>query len=427
MLHSGHQSTIKLLAPLCAALLVAFSAASAARAQESAEFHQSYPLDAGGTVSVTNGSGYIRVTGWGENRVQVDAVKHGPQGQLDQIEIQVTARPDRVEIRTIIPRTSFNFRGNRSVDYDVKVPRGAVLNALSSTSGDISVTDMSARVVARSTSGNVTVRALRGEASLTTTSGDVKAENVGGPLTVNSTSGDLDIRDVSARLNTNTTSGGTRALGVRGEALVSSTSGDLRIERAEGRVSARATSGSITVIDAGGDVDAENVSDDVLIERAGGRANVTSVSGGVTIRNAREGARVNSVSGDVQITDTRGRVVVGTTSGSVNLSNVDSRDVQVSSHSGGVQFRGRLYDDGRYAFESFSSDVVLMLPADTKFTVTAKTFSGEIETDFPLQIAPGGGLGGRPRRLQGSHGSSGGGAQLTLSGFSSSLRIKKQP
>jgi DUF4097 and DUF4098 domain-containing protein YvlB len=426
MLNPRPHFITKFLTPLCAALLLA-CAAPHVGAQQTAELHQTYPLDAGGTVSVGNVSGYIRVTGWNESRVQVDAVKRGPQDQLNQVEIQVTARPDRVEIRTVYPNMSFGPRNNRvSVDYDVKVPRSAVLNALTSTSGDISVTDVGARVVARSTSGSVTARDLKGEASLTTTSGSIAAERVEGALSVGSTSGDLNISDAGRQLKAHTTSGGIRVLRVREDAAVNSTSGSVRVERAGGRVNVRGVSGSITVIEAEGDVNAENVSSNVLVENVNGRAGAGSVSGRVTVRNVREGARATSVSGGIEITNARGRVVASTTSGGVALSNIDSRDVQVSSHSGGVRFQGKIYDDGRYGFESFSSDVIVLLPADTSFTVNAKTFSGEIETDFPIQLTPGVSLSGRPRRLQGTHGASSG-AQLTLSGFSGSIRIKKQP
>lgn len=431
MFMSRSKIQIKWIAPLYAALLLVLSGASGIQvlAQQSSEFHQTYPLNSGGTVSISNISGYIRVTGWNENRVQVDAVKRGPQDQLNQVEIQATAQSDRVEIRTIYPRGNFNFRGNRvSVDYDVKVPRSAVINSLTSTSGDISVIEAGTRIVARSTSGNVTVRNTKGEANLTTTSGNITANNIDGPLAVNTTSGDLRLSDIGQTLTARSTSGDVSIIRVREEASINSTSGDVRIEKVGGRVTVRAVSSSITVIEVEGDVNAENVSDNVTIENIKGRANVTSVSGTIKIHNAREGARANSVSGEIEIANTRGRINTNTTSGTINLRDVDSRDVQAASHSGGVHYQGRFYEDGRYSFESFSSDLVLFIPAQTTFTVNAKTFSGEIETDFPIQLDPGVNLSGRPRRLQGTHGKgAGGGAQITLSGFSGSIRIKKQP
>lgn len=416
----------RLLIALGAALL--WGAATAqARAQQGAEFHQTYPLDAGGTVSVGNLSGYIRVTGWNENRVQVDAVKRGPQDQVNQVEIQVTARPDRVEVRTVYPTGSFGMRGNRvSVNYEVKVPRSAVLNALTSTSGDISVTGTGARVVARSTSGSVTVRDIDGEANLTTTSGNITAEQVRATLTATSTSGTLRLEHAGGKLNARTTSGDISAFDVREDAIVNTTSGNVRVERVGGRVNVHAVSGKVTALNADGDVSVENVSDNILIEATKGRASASTVSGHITVRNAREGARANSVSGGIEITATRGRIVAATTSATINIHDADSRDIQVSSHSGGVRFQGPLHPDGRYSFESFSGDVVLLLPAQTNFMVNAKTFSGDIETDFPVQLGPGNSLSGRPRRLQGTHGS-GEGAQLTLSAFSGSLRIKRQP
>src|SRR5215468_2279378 len=93
-------------------------------AEQSSELRETYDLAPGGVISVSNTSGYIHVTSWSENRVKVDAVKRGRRDEdAGQIEIQVTPRPGRIDIRTIYPR---NEDSRISVDYDLKVPRGAV-------------------------------------------------------------------------------------------------------------------------------------------------------------------------------------------------------------------------------------------------------------------------------------------------------------
>ena len=71
--------------------LLVMPVAAQTREQNHAEFHETYNLNSGGTVSVNNVSGYIHVTGWDENKVRVDAVKR-PQRKnedLDKVEIQV--------------------------------------------------------------------------------------------------------------------------------------------------------------------------------------------------------------------------------------------------------------------------------------------------------------------------------------------------
>lgn len=413
--------TIRRLAVWLGLCLALASAAAGTGAQGAAELHQSYDLAPGGSVSVSNVSGYIRVTSWNENRVQVDAVKRGRRGEdLGLVEIQVTARPDRVEVRTLYPRGRSN---NVSVDYDVKVPRTTVLNSIDSTSGEVTVTGPVARLVASSTSGDLTAREVAGDANLRGTSGGITAMRVGGVLTAITTSGDVQVDDAGAQLTARSTSGSVHASRVKGDATVSSSSGEVRLANIGGRVGARAVSAPVTVTDAGGDVTAESMSDAVRVEKARGRVVASTISGSIVIRGASEGVRASGVSGSIEVSDTQGRIEAGVNSGSIALQNVESRDVQAKSHSGGVSFRGRLFGDGRYIFESFSSDIVLHLPADSGFDLTARSVSGGIETDFPIRLAPGTPLGGG-RDVRGTAG--GGGAQVHAAGYSGGIFIKKE-
>ncbi len=387
------------------------------------ELHETYDLTPGGVVSVTNTSGHIRVTSWNENRVKVDAVKRFDRGRRDedfsQVEIQVLPSPERIEIRTIYPR----YEGIRaSVDYDLKVPRGAVLNALRTTSGDITVSDPVARVTARATSGNITVRETTGDAVLSTTSGNIRADRIGGLLSVTATSGNLVIGEVASMLNIRCSSCNIRAQGLREDMTARTSSGNIEVERVGGRVTANTTSGWIKINDVGGDVIAETYSDSITVTNVGGHVSAKALSGNVTIRNAAEGARVNAVSGSVEISDSKGRIEVGATSGSITLNRIDGKDVSANAHSGGVHFTGRFYDDGHYQFVSFSSNVVLVLPPDSNFNLTVNSRSGSINTEFPLRLGPGGRLGGNSP-IVGVVGK--GGAEVRAISHSGSVQIKK--
>ena len=397
-------------------------AATSLRAQD--ELHKSYPLNGNGTVNVTNVSGYIRITGWNENRVQVDAVKRGNKDDFSLVEIRVSDSPERLQIETISPRNV--WRGNRQVwvEYELKVPRGAFLNSISTTSGDITITDAGARVMARSTSGAVTVRGTSGDTTLNTTSGNISTERTNGSLTLNSTSGELRINDVASKLSAHTTSGDITATDLRDDATVTATSGDIRIEKASGRVDARAVSGTVSVKDVGGDATLESISDSVLAENIKGRVTVIAVSADVTVRNVQEGARISAVSGTITITNTKGLIEAKTTSGDVIVQDVDSHEIHLGSHSGNVSYSGSIYNDGRYSFESFNGGVTITIPANSNFALIATTFNGSIETEFPITIPPGATQTNRPKRLQGTHGN--GGAQLKINGFSANIKLKKK-
>jgi DUF4097 and DUF4098 domain-containing protein YvlB len=380
-------------------------ATTSLRAQD--ELHQTYPLSANGTVSIQNVSGYIRITSWNENRVQVDAVKRGDREEFSQVEIRVADSPDRLEITTVYPRNFGRGRNRVEVNYDVKVPRSAVLAPITSTSGAITITEPGARLNARSTSGDVVVRGSRGEVNIASTSGDVGISEAEANVTAHSTSGDLTATDIRADLTAH------------------ATSGSLHIERVRGRLQAQSISGRVSVKDIGGDATLQSISDSVQAENIQGRLNVNAVSADVTLRNVQQGARINSVSGTITITNTKGLIEAKTTSGDINVSEVEAREILLNTHSGRITYTGTIFDDGRYAFESFNGAILLTIPAAANFSLAVTTFNGSIETDFPITIPAGTTQTSRPRRLQGTYGKSNG-AEIKVGGFNADIKLKKQ-
>ncbi|MDQ3011964.1 MAG: DUF4097 domain-containing protein [Acidobacteriota bacterium] len=396
---------------------------AASQNNQDREFHQVYNITPKGTVGIYNSSGVIRVTTWDENRVKVDAVKRGRrQEDFAHVQIEVTAKPESVEIRAVYQKDKgeMNRRGNSvSVDFDVKVPRGVALSPANTSSGDVNVTGPIDRVTVRVSSGNITVTDVTDTASLTASSGNIHAARVSGELRVNASSGNLTINDIGSRLIAQTSSGAIHASQVRDDATAIVSSGDIKLEKIGGRAVARASSGAVWVNDVGGDVQADSVTDDVTVTNVRGYVRANATSGSLIIRNASEGVRGRAISSPITISDCKGAIDAGSVSGSITLTNIDSHEVVAKSTSGDIRFTGKLQDGGRYEFESFSSGVVLILPPDSQFNLTAKTHGGSINTEFPVQLTrtTGGSL------MSGTVGK--GGAELRVASFSGSVQIKK--
>lgn len=220
-----------------------------------------------------------------------------------------------------------------------------------------------------------------------------------------------------------------------------------RVELDEGpsRVSVRtvARRGSSEVdytitVPGGTAVDVNAVSSDVDVSGVCGEVNLTSVSGDVTVACARGDAQVQSVSGDVLVSDVRGSVDAGSTSGDVEvrgaqggvsahsvsgditLAQIDGDDVGAETVSGEIDYAGRILDNGRYRFESHSGDVTVHLSGTVNATIDVSTFSGDLDSDFPLELIPG----GRPsREWQFRLGN--GGARLRLRSFSGTIYLRR--
>lgn len=181
------------------------------------------------------------------------------------------------------------------------------------------------------------------------------------------------------------------------------------------------------------------ISADVAAGGVCGEATLSSISGGVTLRCGAGDVQIESVSGDVDAADVRGRLEITSTSGEVTarqvhgdvaarsvsgdvtLERVDGQDVRAETVSGDIGFSGPIHQGGRYGFRSHSGDVTVRPDGDLSATVSVSTFSGDVESDWPMTINPGGPVG--PRQWDFAIGA--GGAHLTLESFSGTIYLRR--
>lgn len=203
--------------------VAALGSASASAQEVREEFHQSFPLAANGSVSLSNLSGRVKINTWERNEVKIDAVKRADtQQHLNDAKIVVENTADRISIRTKYPNRGWDDEDNdhgrnccnhtASVDYQLTVPAGASLDAVKLVSGDLEIKGVGGEVHASSISGDVRAEGLRGRAEISSVSGNVQVTYAGvtDRLRLNSVSGDLVAvlpANASASVSANTVSG----------------------------------------------------------------------------------------------------------------------------------------------------------------------------------------------------------------------------
>ncbi len=188
------------------------------------------------------------------------------------------------------------------------------------------------------------------------------------------------------------------------------------------RVISKAVSGDISVTGTKGEIEVGSVSGDVEVADGSRRVSASSVSGSVRVQRVQGDLRANSVSGDLEATQVSGDVSVETVSGELTLERIASRYVRAETVSGTVDFDGNIDNTGRYEFHSHSGDVNLVVPDGMGATISVETFSGGIDSDFPITIGPNAEI-GRGRRFEFTVGS--GGARITAESFSGNINITK--
>lgn len=180
-------------------------------------------------------------------------------------------------------------------------------------------------------------------------------------------------------------------------------------------------SGDIVARKIGGDLDIDDVSGDVIIEGAGRSVDGKTVSGDIRLTGANGEVNLKAVSGGITASAVKGSVEAESVSGDIDLRDIrEAASVRAKTISGGIECATDILPSGRYNFDALSGGIRLLLPASASFEIDAETFSGHIDTDFPVTV-----LGKiSPKSLHGTVGA--GGAALRVKSFSGTVEIRKR-
>jgi hypothetical protein len=192
------------------------------RAEEKAQWHKSYTLDAEGRVEIHNVNGRIFVEPSTGNTVDVAATKkargassEAAKSALDSVSIAEDVDGGHIRIDTKTPRKSgFSFMtGSVTVEYRVKVPAGADVT-FTTVNGGVDVSGLTGRVVAESTNGGVTARNVSGRLEASTTNGGLEIDLAKMPdagVKLDCVNGGIKVhlpRDAKATISASITNGG---------------------------------------------------------------------------------------------------------------------------------------------------------------------------------------------------------------------------
>jgi DUF4097 and DUF4098 domain-containing protein YvlB len=157
------------------------------------DFHGTFPLNAGGTVTLETFNGAVEVFGWDQNSVDVSATKYAStKEQVDAIKIDVAApTAGAVRIRAIRP-SDIGWHGNMGARFTIRVPRGVQLDNIGSSNGAIKV------------------EGIEGSARLHTSNGAIRLTKVHGEVEARTSNGSIDIQELDGNANLHTSNGAIR-------------------------------------------------------------------------------------------------------------------------------------------------------------------------------------------------------------------------
>ena len=178
---------------------------------------------------------------------------------------------------------------------------------------------------------------------------------------------------------------------------------------------AKSGSGSQSIGDVAGPVKASSGSGSLQIGSIGGNVTVSTGSGSIRVEAVTGALRAETGSGSVVVEETAGDVEVETGSGPVRVHGIRGA-LEVSTGSGGIEAEGDLAADWR--LNASSGGIRVRIPTDAQFELHARTSSGNIDSDHPVEVV------GKLSRKEMNGTVRGGGHRLDLKTSSGSIRIR---
>jgi hypothetical protein len=170
-------------------------------------------LDPQGTFTLENTNGAVTIETWSEASVSIEAEKVAPEGQIDDVRVEIRGEGSRVDVLTHHVRRGGWGRHGR-VQYHVKVPQDARVE-VETTNGSVRVIGTGGALRASTTNGGVEIREAAGSVEASTTNGSIRAAYreapEGGTQRLSTTNGSVTLTlpaDVSGDFSASTVNGG---------------------------------------------------------------------------------------------------------------------------------------------------------------------------------------------------------------------------
>lgn len=139
-----------------------------------AEHQETHHVEPGTVIEVYNINGDIIVSGWQENKVEINVLKktNKESDELNKVTFEISAG------EKLIVKTKYLEENPKvSVTYTIKVPAHARVGTMRTSNGKIEVAGTKGDAVLQTSNGDITVEGNEGTIKAKTSNGDILIEN----------------------------------------------------------------------------------------------------------------------------------------------------------------------------------------------------------------------------------------------------------
>ena len=193
------------------------------------DFRHTYPLAAGGSVSVETFNGSVELMGWEQDSVEVNGTKYAStKSALDGIRIDVSTPTGSVRVRA---SKASDFHRNMGARFTIRVPRHTMLDLISTSNGHVRIEDVEGNARLRTSNGAIRLTRLKGEVEARTSNGSIEADYLDGNAKMHTSNGAIRA-EVTHGLFEATTSNGS----ITARLNDPSTTWPVHVESSNGRI-----------------------------------------------------------------------------------------------------------------------------------------------------------------------------------------------
>lgn len=306
-----------------------------AAAKTKEEFHETYYVEPGIKLNLSNKDGSITIRRWDETYISVSAKKKAQlAGRLDNVKIESSQTRSTFTIKTV----KLVRKPRVIVIYDVHIPAGLIVNHVETSDGDITLED------------------AQGDISLKTSDGDIVAQNINGHLEARTSDGDIILEDVNGDVALRTSDGKITVKTIAGAVEAETSDGDIVVEKADGSVTATTSDGDIVIENVDGVVNAKTSDGSIKITGAAAIHRAETSDGSITVElpaTQNIDASIETNDGSIELflaSELNVDLELRTSDGKIQLHDLEILASEISKN----RIKGKLGDGGKRIYAKAS-------------------------------------------------------------------------
>lgn len=366
---------------------IPFLALGQVQANAETEEQQTFDVSLPGSLVVNDPCGDVSISADAQDGRQVSVIarkqawgwnKEQAQKNLAKIELSMIQDGNslRLGLADNLQNCQLALNVPFTVDYTVHVPRAMAVQ-VDTGAGNISLVGTQGKAQLTSRFGDVNVRQLAGQLTVTSDNGKITAQDIQAgakPIRLKTAFGDAHLITAEAdALHVESNNGGIELTGVviSGTVELSSDFGDVSWNDGRGQsLSAGSKNGKVSL-------------KDLDIERG---VSITSGFGDVLLEKVQAASyAATTKNGKISLNGVAGEVTARSDFGDINVTGDDHLKLDLNSQNGTIDVSGSLAE-AQQTIQTQFGDVHLRLPQDAAFNFDLKTSFGKISSVFPVTI-----------------------------------------